>query len=82
MLCAQHALNNLLQTSLYSASELAAIATELDALENEQLDEGEAADDRHGNADDTGFFSIAVIERALQVVALKCVWPLSKRESD
>lgn len=73
MLCAQHALNNLLQVPLYSASELANIAHELDVLEAAQLDDGEGLADRMQNADDSGFFSVAVIEKALEVVNLRLV---------
>lgn len=71
MLCAQHALNALLQGQYYDASQLAQIAAELDQLEASELGLS-AADiasrDRSSlNMDDTGFFSASVLERALQV---------------
>lgn len=71
MLCAQHALNALLQGQYYDASQLAQIAAELDHLEASELGLS-AADiasrDRSSlNMDDTGFFSASVLERALQV---------------
>ncbi|CDR88587.1 related to ataxin-3 [Sporisorium scitamineum] len=71
MLCAQHALNALLQGQYYDASQLAQIATELDQLEMSELGLSAAdiaARDRSSlNMDDTGFFSVSVLERALQV---------------
>lgn len=71
MLCAQHALNSLLQGQYYDASQLAQIATELDQLEATELGLSQAdiaARDRSSlNMDDTGFFSASVLERALQV---------------
>lgn len=71
MLCAQHALNALLQGQYYDASQLAQIATELDQLEASELGLSRAdiaARDRSSlNMDDTGFFSVSVLERALQV---------------
>ncbi|SPO26558.1 related to ataxin-3 [Ustilago trichophora] len=71
MLCAQHALNALLQGQYYDASQLAQIATELDQLESSELGLSQAdiaARDRSSlNMDDTGFFSVSVLERALQV---------------
>lgn len=71
MLCAQHALNALLQGQYYDASQLAQIATELDQLEASELGLSQAdiaARDRSSlNMDDTGFFSVSVLERALQV---------------
>ncbi|SNX84876.1 related to ataxin-3 [Melanopsichium pennsylvanicum] len=71
MLCAQHALNALLQGQYYDASQLAQIATELDQLEASELGLSHAdiaARDRSSlNMDDTGFFSASVLERALQV---------------
>ncbi|KAN0064506.1 hypothetical protein ACQY0O_002134 [Thecaphora frezii] len=74
MLCAQHALNALLQGNYYDATQLADIARELDSLESTQLGLS-AADiasrDRASlNMDDTGFFSVSVLERALQVWGL------------
>ncbi|KAJ9477831.1 Ubiquitinyl hydrolase 1 [Pseudozyma hubeiensis] len=71
MLCAQHALNALLQGQYYDPSQLSQIATELDQLEASELGLSQAdiaARDRSSlNMDDTGFFSVSVLERALQV---------------
>lgn len=110
MLCAQHALNNLLRMcpfiwfrenwviksfsrrgqpraylitlliavaftrpdcSQFSAPDLSSIAADLDQLE-ESVDE-----DRRGhtsaNMDDTGFFSVQVLENALKVWGFRCV---------
>lgn len=71
MLCAQHALNSLLQGPYFSAPDLSEIARRLDALE-ESYDE-----QQHGrestNMDDTGFFSVQVMEEALQVWGLTLV---------
>lgn len=56
MLCAQHALNALLQGSYYDPSQLADIAKQLDGLERTQLDD-EAwrnRDEASLNMDDTG----------------------------
>jgi hypothetical protein len=57
MLCAQHALNNLLQSSMFTAQDLAEVARGLDALEAAQLDPGTAPGESP-NYDDSGFFSI------------------------
>ncbi|EKM54237.1 uncharacterized protein PHACADRAFT_257943 [Phanerochaete carnosa HHB-10118-sp] len=71
MLCAQHALNSLLQGPYFSAPDLSEIAHRLDVLE-EQYSEGNR---EHGstNMDDTGFFSVQVLEEALQVWGLTLV---------
>lgn len=60
MLCAQHALNNLLQASLFTPQDLADMARQLDALEAEQLDDVPAGfgTGESPNYDDSGFFSI------------------------
>lgn len=84
----------MLQSSLFSASELSNIGHELDQLEAQALDDDQALQDRMGNvgmcflimkqparfvdsnhtlADDSGFFSVGVIEKALQVVGLRLV---------
>jgi len=71
MLCAQHAINNLLQAPYLTADALGQIARSLDDAEAAELDP-EAAAALHKdspNYDDTGFFSLAVIEQALQAVA-------------
>lgn len=63
MLCAQHALNNLLQNALFTPQDLAHMALELDQLEDDQLDEEEKMKKAWGggkseNYDDSGFFSV------------------------
>ncbi|KAH7108262.1 Josephin-domain-containing protein [Auriculariales sp. MPI-PUGE-AT-0066] len=70
MLCAQHALNNLLQGSYFSAPDLAAIAHDLDELEA-SYDESNTG--KSTNMDDTGFFSVQVLENALAVWGLRLV---------
>lgn len=58
MLCAQHALNNLLQGHYFDAPQLAEIATQLDELERENLDMSDAdwaqREASGRNADETG----------------------------
>ncbi|GAA6041114.1 hypothetical protein JCM8097_004119 [Rhodosporidiobolus ruineniae] len=78
MLCGQHALNNLLQTSLFTPQDLADIARQLDAMEAAQLDpgtrlRGENAWEGSQNYDDSGFFSVQVMEEALKVLGLRLV---------
>ncbi|GHJ85960.1 hypothetical protein NliqN6_2362 [Naganishia liquefaciens] len=72
MLCAQHCLNNLLQQNLYTAMDLADMATDLDQSENATLGMTEQRTQSQ-NMDDTGFFSISVLEKALQVFDLSLV---------
>ncbi|KAI5120309.1 hypothetical protein M0805_005813 [Coniferiporia weirii] len=72
MLCAQHALNSLLQGNYFTAPDLAAIANSFDELEQNAL----RAAEQHStstNMDDSGFFSVQVIERALEVWGLNLV---------
>ncbi|EPZ31317.1 the Josephin domain of Ataxin-3 in complex with ubiquitin molecule [Rozella allomycis CSF55] len=74
-LCAQHALNNLLQGSYFTAVDLSEIARELDNEERTALAEGgmETKDylkfisEESSNYDDSGYFSFQVIEKALKV---------------
>ncbi|BGP32514.1 hypothetical protein JCM10296v2_004295 [Rhodotorula toruloides] len=78
MLCGQHALNNLLQSAMYTVVDLAGIARELDALEASQLDPGtrlRGDDPREAsqNYDDSGFFSVQVMEEAIKVFGLRLV---------
>jgi hypothetical protein len=58
MLCAQHALNNLLQGNYFDAAQLAEIASQLDGLERENLNMSDTEwGDREAagrNADETG----------------------------
>ncbi|KAI1795746.1 Josephin-domain-containing protein [Ganoderma leucocontextum] len=71
-LCAQHALNSLLQEHYYSAAELAEIARELDQDENLALDD-DARAVTSNNMDDSGFFSVQVMQKALQNFGLDLV---------
>lgn len=76
MLCAQHAINSLMQHRAMDASQLADIAKMLDERERAELGAetvaaARAADPRTANMDDTGFFSVAVIETALQAWGLR-----------
>lgn len=71
MLCAQHALNNLLQSAMFTAQDLAGIAHQLDQLEAAQLDAGAFTESQ--NMDDSGFFSLGVMEDALVVLGLRLV---------
>ncbi|KAF5326553.1 hypothetical protein D9611_000238 [Ephemerocybe angulata] len=70
MLCAQHALNSLLQGNYFTAPDLSDIARNLDTLEDSYRDEqqGEST-----NMDDTGFFSVQVLDNALKVWGLNLV---------
>ena len=70
-LCAQHCLNNLLQGKYFSAVELSEIACRLDQQEASIL-QGSTGSRPNGqgasqNMDDSGFFSLQVIEEALRV---------------
>ncbi|KAH8992774.1 Josephin-domain-containing protein [Lactarius hatsudake] len=62
MLCAQHALNSLLR---FTPSDLSTIAQSLDSLE-QRVDQGRVGRES-ANMDDTGFFSVQVLENALNV---------------
>ncbi|KAG0662144.1 hypothetical protein C6P46_003537 [Rhodotorula mucilaginosa] len=78
MLCGQHALNNLLQSGLFTAPDLAEIARGLDALEASQLGAGQhlmgdSPWESSQNYDDSGFFSVQVMENALKVWGLRLV---------
>ncbi|KAJ7462332.1 Josephin-domain-containing protein [Mycena galericulata] len=68
MLCAQHALNSLLQGNYFSAPDLSEIAHNLDLLEESYDDENSGT--RSGNMDDSGFFSVQVLDNALKVWGL------------
>ncbi|KAL5524044.1 hypothetical protein ACEPAG_8217 [Sanghuangporus baumii] len=73
MLCAQHALNSLLQGNYFTAPDLAAIARSFDALEHDALDADDAQRSGSHNMDDTGFFSVQVIDSALDVWGLNLI---------
>ncbi|KAH8119567.1 Josephin-domain-containing protein [Phellopilus nigrolimitatus] len=72
MLCAQHALNSLLQGNYFTAPDLASIANAFDVLEHDALGP-EAREGASSNMDDTGFFSVQVMDRALDVWGLNLV---------
>ncbi|KIK67391.1 hypothetical protein GYMLUDRAFT_37504 [Collybiopsis luxurians FD-317 M1] len=67
MLCAANSLNNLLQGNYFSAVDLSEIARDLDDLERSYA--GNQSEGSH-NMDDTGFFSVQVLENALAVWGL------------
>lgn len=71
MLCAQHALNSLLQGPYFTAPDLSEIARKLDRLEDQYHTESRRGDSE--NMDDTGFFSVQVIEEALEVWGLNLI---------
>ena len=83
LLCAQHCLNNLLQGSYFMATDLSEIARQLDFDELKAMVDGdpgsreriEAEFNKEGspNYDDTGFFSLTVIEKALQVFGVALI---------
>jgi Ataxin-3 len=75
MLCAQHALNTLLQGNYYDPSQLSDIAKQLDELEQNQVDEEtwRQRDQASLNMDDTGYFSVSVLEQALEVWGLRLI---------
>lgn len=83
-LCAQHCLNSLLQGQFYSAVDLADMANELDTMEKLRMAEmGEDTPEYRQflqqpstNMDDSGFFSVQVISKALSVWGLDLL-PLS-----
>lgn len=69
LLCAQHCLNSLLQGDYYSAVDLANIAHELDTLERNYMSEAGSSglsNNESSNYDDTGYFSIQVLQTALK----------------
>ncbi|KAJ8308213.1 hypothetical protein KUTeg_013087 [Tegillarca granosa] len=77
-LCAQHCLNALLQGQYFSPVDLADLARQLDEQERQQMAEGGHTDEYRrflqqpsSNFDDSGFFSIQVIENAVRVWGLE-----------
>lgn len=77
-LCAQHALNMLLQDAYFTASDLAEIASQIDRSEAGVLDVTEA---RSQNVNESGFFSVQVLSKALQVFGLELIPLNSQRTS-
>ncbi|XP_065351598.1 ataxin-3-like [Cloeon dipterum] len=87
-LCAQHCLNALLQGSYFTAVDLATLANTLDEDERQQMAESGVDTEEYrrfleqpsGNMDDSGFFSVQVLSKALQVWALDLVPYNSQQE--
>ncbi|KAG2224484.1 hypothetical protein INT45_010550 [Circinella minor] len=73
-LCAQHALNALLQDSYFTAVDLAEIGQRLNDQENEMLThQGITQQQQASNFDDSGYFSVQVIQEALSVWGLQLI---------
>lgn len=81
-LCAQHALNALLQGPYFTAVDLASIASSLDEDEKRSMAEGGmdskeyqdyVSDFKSNNMDDSGFFSVQVMSKALGVWQLEMI---------
>lgn len=72
-LCAQHALNSLLQGNYFSAPDLSEFAQKMDALEQSSRYDDSRRAHASTNMDDTGFFSVQVLEEALNVWNLSLV---------
>ncbi|ELU05280.1 hypothetical protein CAPTEDRAFT_88757, partial [Capitella teleta] len=78
-LCAQHCLNALLQGNYFTAVDLAELARQLDETERQTMAEGGLATEEYqrflqqpsSNFDDSGYFSIQVLQRALRVWGLE-----------
>jgi len=76
-LCAQHCLNSLLQSAEFDAIQLGGIAAQLDEVERSRMAEGTAEEytrflaEPSCNMDDSGFFSIQVILKALEIYGLR-----------
>ncbi|CAJ0932135.1 unnamed protein product, partial [Mesorhabditis belari] len=71
-LCAQHALNMLLQGDYFSATDLAEIARRLDQEENVVLDSS-SRNLKSVNMDDSGYFSVQVLSEAVKAFSLDLV---------
>ncbi|KAA0192497.1 Ataxin 3 variant ref [Fasciolopsis buskii] len=77
-LCAQHCLNALLQGSFFTAVDLAELAHQLDEAEQSHLPMGSLGSQ---NMDETGYFSIQVISKALSIWSLELV-PLLRQSPE
>lgn len=81
MLCAQHCLNALLQGPLFNPVDLAEIARGLDESEKQQMADGGVLSrafqhcfpEPSSNYDDSGYFSIQVLQKALEIWNLELV---------
>lgn len=77
-LCAQHCLNSLLQSEYFSAVDLAEIASDLDKQEQYFMYDRESGNrsleqQQSSNYDDSGFFSIQVLQKALTSFSLELI---------
>ncbi|KAI9204415.1 Josephin-domain-containing protein [Polychytrium aggregatum] len=89
-LCAQHALNSLLQEPIFNAVDLAEVAVKVDELEHNAVrhsggnhqDIARYLHQRSSNYDDTGYFSIQVIMKALEPWSLTLVSVAATREQE
>ncbi|VDP88028.1 unnamed protein product [Echinostoma caproni] len=77
-LCAQHCLNALLQGPFFTAVDLAELARQLDEAEQRHLTNGPH---KSQNMDETGYFSIQVITKALSIWSLELV-PLLRQSPE
>ncbi|KAI8846475.1 Josephin-domain-containing protein, partial [Chytridium lagenaria] len=77
-LCAQHALNGLLQGPYFTAVDLSSLGKELDDKEME-ITKSFLKDGSY-NMDDSGFFSVQVMEKALEVWNLR-LSPITSQEN-
>ncbi|KAI9025253.1 Josephin-domain-containing protein [Phycomyces nitens] len=80
-LCAQHALNALLQGNYFTAVDLATIGQDLDREES-RVTGVDFSGKKSQNYDDSGFFSIQVIQNALSIWNLSLVPWLSEEASE
>ncbi|KAI8983705.1 Josephin-domain-containing protein [Pilobolus umbonatus] len=78
-LCAQYALNSLLQGQYFNAVDLADIAQQLDR--QERVIEGSGRPKVSQNYDDSGYFSIQVIQKALGIWGLDLI-PWKSKEME
>ena len=80
-LCAQHCLNSLLQGDFFTAVDLAQIAEQLDKQERIHMSEAGTSTKEYeqflgqgsSNYDDSGFFSIQVLQKALSAFNLDLI---------
>lgn len=72
-LCAQHAINSLLQGNYFTAPDLSEFARKLDTLEESSRYDDANRAHTSTNMDDTGFFSVQVLEEALNIWNLSLV---------
>lgn len=72
-LCAQHALNSLLQGNYFTAPDLSVFARKLDTLEESSRYGDSNRAHTSTNMDDTGFFSVQVLEEALNIWNLSLI---------